>query len=246
MPFSSVLHYLLGGEAPVYQLKGAFFMYIKLVNEECDGKTYPKTSDLANLLAYVFRVGKTLEDTVRNNPGFLGCYTGCEPSYYLGEAEHNCASVFGLMTAVNEMFPKKRTCLAKHRLISFQSSELVLPQDLDSLGRQITLFYSEKGYIAAYGVHADHVNAHIHIIVSTTNYVNGNNFSVSFEKNHLYRIAGNWLSKHNSMLEKSESFQYDRENILYGTPEYGQIAAFPNDQIRLNKKKANRKSHHHH
>ena len=135
--------------------------------------------------------------------------------------------------------------MAKHRLISFQSSELVLPQDLDSLGRQIALFYADKGYIAAYGVHVDHVNAHIHFVVSTTNYVNGNSFSVPFERNQLYRIAGNWLSKHNSLLENSLRAQSDREDILYGTPEYGEIAVFSNDQIHLNKKRAYKKKHGH-
>lgn len=213
-------------------------MIVQLINEYMR-KRYPNwreyytDTDLFNLLAYVFRSGKTLEDRLRDNPFFLGDYCDCEPKP-CPDFECTAENVYEYMTVVNHSFARESRPIAMHRAIVFSPADLILPQDLDSLGIDVIRFYAQRGYIATYAVHADSYNPHIQIVVNSTG-VDGRPFRVPCEWNILHAIAHKWESRHNDILLEDEGYYQFRESALYGTPQYGKIAVFGKDMVRNNK-----------
>ena len=217
-------------------------MYIlKFVNES-ENKQYTDANAIPDLLNYVLSPAKTDEDSIRYNPAYQGPYTGYAPVMNQDCVDNSVAgAVYESMTEIREKYPRRCKTLLKHRIISFQSADLILPQDLDELGQRIISFYAQHGYFAVYGVHADKYNVHMHILVFTTNYEDGSGFHISYEWNNVNSIAWNWFCRHNQKLESSARFRQQREMALYGNPGYGELGLFCNDQIRVNRKKKNKK-----
>lgn len=227
-----------GAQAPTnYTFRRVFLMaYIKLVNEARNHQ-YKDENALFDLLAYVFRPDKTLEDSVRNNVPYSHIFMGCEPFFNPDkEEEHNVLSVYQAMLAVNSMFPRRCKTLAKHRIVSFSCAELIIPQDADELGRSIAYFYAAHGYIAAYAVHSDDDNVNLHVVINTTSYIDGRGFGIPYEYKNLEAITNHWYQRHYYRIDHSKRFCDYREKILYGEPVYGNNAVFCKDQIRNNSK----------
>ena len=216
---------------------------IKLVNEK-EKKQYADDTSVLNLLNYVFQPCKTIEDTVRYNPAFQGSYAG-NAFISDSESEDNIASsIYQSIAEIREEYPRKCKTLFKHRVVTIPSSELILPQDLGEAGRQIISFYAQHGYLAGYAVHTDTFYVHLHIIVFTTNCIDGSGFHIPYEWKNLNCIVGKWYYQHNQRLENNLRFREQQEKILYGNPGYGELAVFSNNQIRQNKKKHHGNGHH--
>jgi len=207
---------------------------VKFIQDD-DPLSFTTKEDLLHLLAYMYRFDKSEMDTVRTFNPFEGYCSGCEPFFFPKEFEHDYESVFQFMMLHNIAFPHLGKKIVRHRMVSFASSDLILPQDLDPLGREIALFYKDNGFIAAYAVQADHENAHIHIAVNNASYYDGHLFSIPFEFNHLSHLAQQWYSKYEAMLDHDTVGRERREGILYGyTLKYGQIPLSAAEQIKLN------------
>ena len=126
--------------------------YIKLVNEE-NHINYGSSDDLYDLLCYVFRFNKTCYDEIRSKYACFGNYMGCEPFLLPRIYETDPEVIFKYMMLHYFAYGKHPKNMAKHRVIDFSPDEIVLPHDLDALGRRIAHFYERHGYIAAYAVH---------------------------------------------------------------------------------------------
>lgn len=65
------------------------------------------------------------------------------------------SSVYHLMLFEVRRRHKGIPQFAKHRIVSFAATDCILPQDVVSLAERIASIYAKKGYITAYGIHAD-------------------------------------------------------------------------------------------
>ena len=102
-------------------------------------------------------------------------------------------------------------------------------------------FYADEGYIAAYCVHADKSNLHIHIVVDTIGYQSGSRFSISFEKNKLWALVNSWEASFYSLLASNEKRREQQEELLYGKPQYGKIPFSAAEQIKAHRKEVNKR-----
>ncbi|MCD7967653.1 MAG: relaxase/mobilization nuclease domain-containing protein [Clostridiaceae bacterium] len=171
--------------------------YIKFINE--DNHTLYDTEDSVYcLISYIYNVTKTGYDSVR--PGqSLGYYIGCYP--FIGDEEqskdHDEVSKF--MVINNRCYRKSSGNLMKHRVISFEMFDYVLPDEAFQLAEYIARAYGER-YITAYGVHMDTNNIHIHLAIDTISWKDGKRFNQSYEKNWLWSLVSAWMAKHEKYL----------------------------------------------
>lgn len=170
---------------------------IKFINEE-NGQTYDTEDSVYNLIYYIFDSGKTMYDEVR--PGkMLGEFVGC--SRFLGSEsqEKDESLVATLMIVNNKVYGKNKGNLLKHRVISFEEMEYVLPIEAFQLAQYLANAYGEN-YITAFGVHLDKKNVHIHLAIDTVSWRDGKRFSISYEKRWLSAMVGNWQRVHDENL----------------------------------------------
>ena len=113
---------------------------------------YESLEDLYSLLQYVFRLNKTADDSRRANI-ITDDLTGCLPAMI--PDINNPDMVYRLMLFIIQRRHKDTPQLVRHRIVSFQASDCILPQDLIPLAQSIASSYVAKGFIAAYGIHAD-------------------------------------------------------------------------------------------
>lgn len=115
---------------------------------------YESLEDLYSLLQYVFRLNKTADDSRRANI-ITDDLTGCLPAMI--PDINNPDMVYRLMLFIIQRRHKDTPQLVRHRIVSFQASDCILPQDLIPLAQSIASSYVAKGFIAAYGIHADYI-----------------------------------------------------------------------------------------
>ena len=196
---------------------------------------YSSPDDLLRLLSYMYRSDKTFSDSVRKkNTAYDGPYCGCEPFFFPKEYETDPDMVYEVMMFTIGAFPRSHAVsLVKHRIVSFHASTGLLPQDLDTLGRQIAQFYANRGHIAAYAVHADTYQTHIHVAVCNVSYLTGNQLRISYE----YNILSAMCNEYEDRLMDDPGFRENRERILFGEPCYtANIGLTAREQIRANGK----------
>ena len=107
---------------------------------------YESLEDLYSLLQYVFRLNKTADDSRRANI-ITDDLTGCLPAMI--PDINNPDMVYRLMLFIIQRRHKDTPQLVRHRIVSFQASDCILPQDLIPLAQSIASFYAAKGFIAA-------------------------------------------------------------------------------------------------
>lgn len=134
---------------------------------------YESLEDLYSLLQYVFRLNKTADDSRRANI-ITDDLTGCLPAMI--PDINNPDMVYRLMLFIIQRRHKDTPQLVRHRIVSFQASDCILPQDLIPLAQSIASFYAAKGFIAAYGIHADTYCVHIHFVICTVSFTTLNLF----------------------------------------------------------------------
>lgn len=163
---------------------------------------YESLEDLYSLLQYVFRLNKTADDSRRANI-ITDDLTGCLPAMI--PDINNPDMVYRLMLFIIQRRHKDTPQLVRHRIVSFQASDCILPQDLIPLAQSIASSYVAKGFIAAYGIHADENNrpgdAFIHCrgkkVLFINNVFKGEKLSENsyMEEHYIYAILGSaWLS----------------------------------------------------
>lgn len=126
--------------------------YIELKNEK-----YETLEDLKRLLHYILRLDKTAEDSQRANT-ITNTLAGCQPAMIPNEYLCDPSSVYHLMLFEVRRRHKGIPQFAKHRIVSFAATDCILPQDVVSLAERIASIYAKKGYITAYGIHADSIS----------------------------------------------------------------------------------------
>ena len=158
---------------------------IKFVNES-EKIEYPAEQDVCSLLCYAFDPQKT----IINDSQFVGCKPFGFPFWYM----RNPLAVHQFMEFNHKRQFKHRKDLAKHRVISFSTEENPLIATLKVIAERIVSFYADNGYIAAYAIHFNTKNPHIHIIVDTISYENLNKFHMSFryEWNQINEILNDY------------------------------------------------------
>lgn len=136
------------------------------------------------------------------------------------------SSVYHLMLFEVRRRHKGIPQFAKHRIVSFAATDCILPQDVVSLAERIASIYAKKGYITAYGIHADRFNVHIHFAVC----------AVSFQTQNMFHIQ--WESEFDEMLQNNIQMRQSREAALYGDDivRYGSISLTAKGQMNQNKK----------
>lgn len=211
--------------------------YIKLMRED-EGKVYFDELALQDLILYVFQFNKTYEDGFRINMHYNADYVGCEPWLFLENSKENPASVFLLFKTLSDCYEDKGIGLVQHRIISFESTDIILPGEITQLAKKIIGFYANLGLIAAYGVHRNTANLHIHVIVSSIS-INGQKMNILNEKSILSELVEEWIQKLNLNSEEVDR----RSKILYGDGVcgYGQVELSAVEQMKQNKKRLSQK-----
>lgn len=194
--------------------------YIELKNEK-----YETLEDLKRLLHYILRLDKTAEDSQRANT-ITNTLAGCQPAMIPNEYLCDPSLVYHLMLFEVRRRHKGIPQFAKHRIVSFAATDCILPQDVVSLAERIASIYAKKGYITAYGIHADRFNVHIHFAVC----------AVSFQTQNMFHIQ--WKSEFDEMLQNNIQMRQSREAALYGDDivRYGSISLTAKGQMNQNKK----------
>ena len=194
--------------------------YIELKNEK-----YETLEDLKRLLQYILRLDKTAEDSQRVNT-ITNTLAGCQPAMIPNEYLCDPSSVYHLMLFEVRRRHKGIPQFAKHRIVSFAATDCILPQDVVSLAERIASIYAKKGYITAYGIHADRFNVHIHFAVC----------AVSFQTQNMFHIQ--WKSEFDEMLQNNIQMRQSREAALYGDDivRYGSIPLKAKGQMIQNRK----------
>ncbi|MCD8000703.1 MAG: relaxase/mobilization nuclease domain-containing protein [Clostridiales bacterium] len=165
--------------------------YIKCVNED-NGISYDTVEDVDNCIRYIFNICKTMYDEKR--PGhMLGDFVGCSRFFGTVDQEKDCELVIAQMLANNSAYGKWKGNLLKHRVISFRRLDNILPNEAYQLAKYIADAYGEN-YIAAYGVHLDTNNIHIHLAIDTICWRDGSRFDQPFEMKWLYSMTNSWLA----------------------------------------------------
>lgn len=141
---------------------------------------YESLEDLYSLLQYVFRLNKTADDSRRANI-ITDDLTGCLPAMI--PDINNPDMVYRLMLFIIQRRHKDTPQLVRHRIVSFQASDCILPQDLIPLAQSIASSYVAKGFIAAYGIHADTYCVHIHFVICTVSFTTLNLFYSGYVDN---------------------------------------------------------------
>lgn len=172
--------------------------YIELKNDK-----YETLEDLKHLLQYILRLDKTAEDSQRANT-ITNTLAGCQPAMIPNEYLCDPSSVYHLMLFEVRRRHKGIPQFAKHRIVSFAATDCILPQDVVSLAERIASIYAKKGYITAYGIHADRFNVHIHFAVC----------AVSFQTQNMFHIQ--WKSEFDELLQNNIQMRQSREAALYG------------------------------
>lgn len=165
---------------------------IKTVNET-NTRRYDTEESVYQLLYYIFDICKTSCDDVRVG-NVVGDFVGCFP--FMGSYEQSTQpeNVALQMAVNNNVYGKNTGNLLKHRIICFDNSDCVLPDEALQLARYIAEAYGEN-YITAYGVHLNSGNIHIHFAIDTINWRDGSRFSVHHEVKWLYAILNGWTSR---------------------------------------------------
>ena len=194
--------------------------YIELKNEK-----YETLEDLKRLLHYILRLDKTAEDSQRANT-ITNTLAGCQPAMIPNEYLCDPSSVYHLMLFEVRRRHKGIPQFAKQRIVSFAATDCILPQDVVSLAERIASIYAKKGYITAYGIHADRFNVHIHFAVC----------AVSFQTQNMFHIQ--WKSEFDELLQNNIQMRQSREAALYGDDivRYGSIPRTAKGQMIQNRK----------
>ena len=187
--------------------------YIKLVNEQNNVK-YETPQDFLALLYYIFDIGKTFQDSVRNNPEFCGPYTGFTPGMLQTDYLGGIDSLYNYVMLNHFVNGKEQGNYAMHRIVSFDQFSYLLPQDLDTLGKNILRFYKEKGYAAAYAIHASTKNPHIHFVVDALS-IDGRVYNLWQEYDNLSHIANCWYDNFQSKHLNPEMICKREKQIFY-------------------------------
>lgn len=201
------------------------------------GDSYDTDESLYNLVHYIYRESKTLEDSVR--PIFsMEEYTGCAPFIFEPELQHEADYVYMLMSLNNKIFAKGRTDIVKHRIISFDPGDYILPYDLNELGTALIQYYASNGFIAAYAVHRDTYHIHLHLIIDSFSYWNGLKLSIYNEYAILSNMVGTWYREHDEKVNRDYKLKEWYEEILFGdsSVKYGNIGFTVKEQIQINNK----------
>ena len=209
---------------------------IKLVNE-MNSVPYDSPDALYNLLHYVMDPTKDAMEKYRGCTDTLEC-AGCEPFPFPLELQTDPDTVFQYMMVNHSIYRDDIPDLARHRIISFHPASLILPGDLNVLGQMVVRIYRERGYIAAYALHRDTFAYHLHLVISSVSYVNGNKFHIFQEYNLLSDVIRQWEYEHGKKLDDPEiAAKY--MDLLFGdsSVSYGKIALSAKEQLRLNGKR---------
>ncbi len=94
---------------------------------------YESLEDLYSLLQYVFRLNKTADDSRRANI-ITDDLTGCLPAMI--PDINNPDMVYRLMLFIIQRRHKDTPQLVRHRIVSFQASDCILPQDCNGVQRE--------------------------------------------------------------------------------------------------------------
>lgn len=165
---------------------------IKTVNESND-LSYDTEESVYGLIYYIFDICKTSCDDIRVG-NVIGDFVGC--SHFMGSYEQSIDPELVALQMIinNNAYGKGKGNLLKHRIISFDNNDCVLPGEALQLARYIAEAYGEN-YITAYGVHLDSGNIHIHLAIDTISWRDGLRFSISHEFKWLNAMASAWMTR---------------------------------------------------
>lgn len=180
-----------------------------------DEDKYNGIDSIISLVNYVMDFNKVSHDKLRVNTSDLIC-SGCSPFPYPVLMENSPEAVMNLMITNNKCYGKGFDDTLRHRVVSFPADQLVLPEDLNLLGRRLIEYYSSNGFIACYGVHRDTYHYHIHVLINTISYVNGYKFNIYREYNHLKAIIDNWNNNYMEVKLSDGKTLEKYQNILFG------------------------------
>ncbi len=113
-------------------------------------------------------------------------------------------------------------------------------QDVVSLAERIASIYAQKGFITAYGIHADRFNVHIHFAVCAVSFQTKNMFHIQWEaeRKMLVSVTNQWKSEFDEMLQNNIQMRQSREAALYGDDivRYGSVPITAKGQMVQNRR----------
>lgn len=214
--------------------------HVKFVDAD-NRHIYNGVKCISDLVYYVMDPEKVIteKERVKVSNSFS---SGCSPFPFPLIYENSPAYVAFLMKTNIICFKKDFEDVLRHRIVSFHASELVLPEDLELLGRNLIDFYSRKGFIACYGLHKDTYEYHLHILVNTTSYVNGDKMNLYNEYNDVHGIIKNWYESYMDCKLADPKVVEEYSNKIFGDAYIPThlVSLSSKEQIRTYKEHCNR------
>lgn len=164
--------------------------FVKFIEVD-NGKVYNGEDCITDVVNYVMDPVKTTTEAKRvcvSN----SMSSGCSPFPFPKHLENDPGSVIFLIKTNVMCFGKGFDDIFRHRIITFHSGELALPDDLNLLGRSLIEYYSRAGFIACYGLHKDTYEYHLHILVNTTSYIDGHKMNIFNEFKDVHQVIDGW------------------------------------------------------
>lgn len=159
---------------------------IKEVNESLYKykRVFNGNDDIKNAVMYCFNDEKWGEETACGHDHKVRL-AGCSSNFLNFDKRSSPEEICNIIRYNHQIFNDTRGNYIKHRVVSFDVYDLMLPEDLACLAQYLCNWYSSFGYFTTFGVHLNTENPHIHLIIDSVSYLNGNRFRMSYE---LYRV----------------------------------------------------------
>lgn len=164
---------------------------IKSINESQYkyGNVYQNKKDLFNGLSYCCNDSKSHSDRYDTNDCHL---YGCSQAFCHGDLQQQFNTIYSLILSLNRIYRTDEKALLKHRVVSFEESDLLSLEELSFIAQQVVDWYALQGFPGFYGIHLNTENPHIHLQIGSVCYFNGNRMHIDFESIMLTKIIGHW------------------------------------------------------
>ncbi len=164
--------------------------YLKLM-ELAENKIYNGVDCIDTLVHYIMCFSKVSDEKLRVKTTYVIC-AGFRPCPFPEIDSDNPNTAISIIEKNTRYWGKGFDDVLRHRIISFDANEYVLPPDLDRLANDLIDYYAKQGFIACYGVHRDTYQYHIHVAVNTRSFQNGRKMNIYYETEKLRRIVNQW------------------------------------------------------
>ena len=158
--------------------------YVKVV----DG-SYKDWDAIYNVLNYIFRYG---DIPLKYVGGF--CVVFSDESIYSDD-------IVKQFESIKIIYKKEKVKLLKHFVITFSKDDEITAEDACNIAWKFIEYFGGN-YQIVFAVHTDTDNIHVHVVLNTTNILNGNSYSEFYEIERLNEFLNKVMIDYKSCNKK--------------------------------------------